>query len=316
MKLKQLIYGIATFIPGINQLRAKGTGGTDSARYCYSVWLRHLVMAKTNGLNPYPKVIAELGPGDSLGIGLAALISGCDKCFAFDVVEHANIERNLAIFDELVTLFKDKTAIPGDDEWPKVKPRLEEYGFPADILNDNKLHQALESSRIERIRDSIRDFRRKDSMIQYKVPWYDANILEKESVDMIYSQAVLEHVDDLRNTYRAMYSWLKSTGCISHTIDFKCHGTADEWNGHWVYSDFMWKLIRGKRPYLLNREPYSTHIAIMAEEGFKIVYDKKIISESQFTLNQLAPKFGSISSDDLVTSGTFIQGVKKSVSDA
>ena len=31
-------------------------------------------MAKANGLNPYPEVVAELGPGDSLGTGLAALI--------------------------------------------------------------------------------------------------------------------------------------------------------------------------------------------------------------------------------------------------
>ena len=312
LKLKQLIYGVATFIPGINQLRDKGTGGTDSARYCYSVWLRHLVMAKRNGLSPYPKIVAELGPGDSLGIGLAALISGCDKCFAFDVVEHANTERNLVIFDELITLFKNRTPIPGDDEWPKVKPRLEEYGFPDDILDDNKLKHVLDNTRIEKIRDSIRNFRRKDSMIQYKVPWYDANILEKESVDMIFSQAVLEHVDDLRNTYRAMYSWLKNTGFISHTIDFKCHGCADEWNGHWAYSDFMWKLLRGKRAFLLNREPHSTHITIMAEEGFDIVCDYKTISKSQLALNDFAIKFRSISCDDLVTSGTFIQGVKQS----
>ena len=316
MKLKQLIYGMATFVPGINQLRAKGTGGTDSARYCYSVWLRHLVMAKRNGLNPYPKIVAELGPGDSLGIGLAALISGCEKYIAFDVIEHANTERNAKIFDELVTLVKNRTPIPGDDEFPKVKPYLEEYDFPSDILDENRLQHALEKSRIERIRDSISDFQRKDSLIQYKVPWYDASILEKESVDMIYSQAVLEHVDDLRGTYRAMHSWLKSTGYISHQIDFKCHGTADEWNGHWVYSDFMWKLIRGKWQYLLNREPHSTHIAILVEEGFKVVCDKKIKSESRFTINELAPKFKSISGDDLITSGAFIQGVKKTESNA
>ena len=112
MKLKQLIHGTATFMPGLNHYHAKGTGGTDSARYCYSIWLRHLVMAKSNGLNPYPKIVAELGPGDSLGIGLAALISGCDKYFAFDVVEHANTERNVKIFDELVTLFRDRVKTP------------------------------------------------------------------------------------------------------------------------------------------------------------------------------------------------------------
>ena len=40
-------------MPGVNQLREKGTGGTNSARYCYSIWLRPLVMAKKNGLNPF-----------------------------------------------------------------------------------------------------------------------------------------------------------------------------------------------------------------------------------------------------------------------
>jgi hypothetical protein len=316
MKLKQLIYGVATFVPGINQLRAKGTGGTGSARYCYSVWLRHLVMAKKNGLNPYPKIVAELGPGDSIGIGLAALISGCDRYFAFDVVEHANIERNLSVFDQLVTLFKVNTPIPGDEEWPGVKPRLEDYGFPSHILDDSKLQRSLESCRINRIRSSLKDIQQKDSAIEYKVPWSEANILASESVDMIYSQAVLEHVDDLRNTYKAMYSWLKPTGYLSHAIDFKCHGYAAEWNGHWAYNDFTWKLIRGKRPYLLNREPHSTHIELIEDEGFRVVCDDKTTSESKLTLNQLAPKFRSISQDDLITSGAFIQAVKKSVNDA
>lgn len=316
MKYKHLIHGIAAFVPGINQYFGKGTGGTDSARYCYSVWLRHLVMAKSNGLNPCPKIVAELGPGDSLGVGLAALISGSDKYFAFDVIEHANAERNLEIFDELVTLFKNRTAIPGGDEFPEVKPYLEGYDFPADVLDENRLQHALERTRIERIRDSIIDLQRKDSPIQYKVPWHDASVLEAESVDMIYSQAVLEHVDDLLNTYKAMRLWLKPTGYISHQIDFRCHGTADAWNGHWAYSDFMWKLIdfmwklTKKRPYSLNREPHSTHIALLKEEGYRVVCDKVSESKSSLTKLELAPRFKSISDDDLTTSGAFIQAMK------
>lgn len=310
MKLRHIIFGIATYVPGVSHLRSKGTGGTDSARYCYSIWLRHLVMAKNNGLNPYPKIIAELGPGDSLGIGLAALISGCDKYFAFDVVEHADTERNLKIFEEIVTLFKNKEAIPGPNEFPKVKPYLNSYDFPADILDENRLQNSLEKSRIQKIRDSIANPQRNDSHIQYKVPWYDANVLEEGSVDMIYSQAVLEHVDDLRNTYKSMYLWLKQTGYMSHQIDFKCHGYADQWNGHWTYSNLLWKLIKGKRPYLLNREPHSTHITIMKEEGYKIVCDIEIKSESSHTRDDLASRFKYITDDDLTTSGAFIQAVK------
>ena len=310
MKYKGLIQGIITFVPFTKHFYAESTGGTDSARYCYSVYLRHLVMAKSYGLNPYPKVVAELGPGDSLGIGLAALISGSDKYFAFDIVKYANAVRNLEIFDKLVTLFKNRATIPEDDEFPNIKPSLEKYDFPANILDENRLQYALEKPRIEKIRDSIIDLQCNDCPIQYMVPWYDASVLEKESVDMIYSQAVLEHVDDLLNTYQAMRLWLKPNGYMSHQIDFKCHGTADEWNGHWAYSDFMWKLVKGKRPYLLNREPHSTHIAILKEENFSVVCDKRIESKSSLTKSSLAPRFRSISDDDLITSGAFIQAVK------
>ncbi|MBM4372890.1 MAG: hypothetical protein FJ098_14650, partial [Deltaproteobacteria bacterium] len=75
--LRQLLWGIATFVPGVRFLDRRGTGGTGSARYCYSVWLRHLVLAKDRGLlDQVPATVAELGPGDSIGIGLAALLSG------------------------------------------------------------------------------------------------------------------------------------------------------------------------------------------------------------------------------------------------
>ena len=240
-------------------------------------------MASNNRLNSCPKVVAELGPGDSLGIGLAALVSGAEKYFAFDVVECANLERNLKILDELVTLFKNKEDIPGEQEFPGVKPCLETYDFPQQILTNHQLSQALEDARIDRIRNSIISHNREDSIIIYKAPWFYSSIREKESIDLIYSQAVLEHVDDLRNTYRAMRLWLKPKGFISHQIDFRCHGMDDKWNGHWTYSDFMWKVIRGNRPYLLNREPHSTHIKIL-KKRVSILYVIKKQNQSHALL--------------------------------
>lgn len=267
IKIKHLAYGAATFVPGINRLGIKGTGGTNSARYCYSVWMRHLVMTKENGLNPYPRIVAELGPGDSLGIGLCALLSGCQKYYAFDVVEHASIEGNLAIVDELVFLFKNREPIPDDAEWPNVKPRLKDYDFPADILDNHRLEWALNESRLTDIRNSIKGKSVGESMIEYKVPWDKDMLIEPDSVDMIYSQAVLEHVDMLHDAYRGMYLWLRPNGHISHAIDFKSHGIFDSWDGHWTCPDWLWMLVRGKRPYLINREPYSTHLKHLKEAG-------------------------------------------------
>jgi hypothetical protein len=63
---RRLLMGLATYLPGGPRLAVKSTGGTVSARYCYLVWLRHLVLAERSGLSTNPTVVAELGPGDSL----------------------------------------------------------------------------------------------------------------------------------------------------------------------------------------------------------------------------------------------------------
>jgi predicted SAM-dependent methyltransferase len=310
MKVKHVAFGIATYIPGLNRLFRRGTGGTNTARYCYSVWLRHLLRAHHNGLSPDPKTVAELGPGDSIGIGLAALLSGADMYYALDIVKHANVPRNLEIFDELVALFRTREDIPASDEFPNVKPGLESYKFPDDVLTSKRLLIALGRDRIGLIRRSIVENNRSDSVIKYVVPWFDSNIIEKESVDMIYSQAVLEHVDGLRHTYEALYSWLKPNGFMSHQIDFKSHGTASKWNGHWTYSDLVWRLIRGNRRYLLNREPYSTHIKLLKDTGFRKIWEQEMLRQSEIDRRDLAKRFRNVSQEDLNISGAFIQAVK------
>jgi len=267
-------------------------------------------MAKRSGLDPDPKVVAELGPGESLGVGLAALISGCDQYYAFDVVEHSGIEKCVSVFEELVSLFDERTAIPGREELPEVKPYLESYEFPSDILTEKRLKRALDKARLEKIRRSLVS-QDDDSMIHYMVPWDGAGVLDAASVDMILSQAVLEHVDDLRGAYRAMYAWLKPSGHISHQVDFRSHGTAPEWNGHWRYPDWVWALIRGRRAYLLNREPHSMHLTMLREEGFELVCDQTVEHPSRYAASDLARRFRSLPADDLVTSGAFIQARKR-----
>ena len=203
MKIKQLLYGFFTFIPGVNKLRKKPTGGTISARYCYSVWLRHLVMASNNKLNTSPKIVAELGPGDSLGIGIASILTGSDSYYAFDIVKYANIENNLLIFDELVELFKKKIDIPGEEEFPRVFPKLDNYKFPDKLLNEQRMARALDKERLKKIRECIAN-PDSNTIVKYFVPWNSESYMKEGSVDLIYSQAVLEHVDDLDSVYKTM----------------------------------------------------------------------------------------------------------------
>ena len=69
--------------------------------------------------------------------------------------------------------------------------------------------------------------------------------------------------------------------------------------------------MRGRRAYLLNREPHSTHIRLLEEAGFEIVCDKKIEMPSKIRPEQLAARFKNMSAEDIVISGTFVQAVKK-----
>jgi len=304
--------GIATYIPGLSKVLSAGTGGTISARYCYSVWLRHLTMAYKNGLSNQPNILAELGPGDSLGIGLAALISGANKYYAFDVVAHAGNKRNIEIFDELVELFKKREKIPDETEFPDVRPYLKIYEFPTHILTDERLNEALKQERIESIRNALLNLGSGDEnnkQISYFVPWNDSKVLKEESIDMAYSQAALEHVNDLSATYEALYRWLKPGGFMSNEIDFRSHVTAKDWNGHWAYSDSVWRLIKGKRPYLLNRQPHSVHIDLLQKFGFEVICDMKTTDTSGIERKFLSSRFKHISDDDLITCTAFIQAI-------
>src|SRR5262245_17377795 len=81
---------------------------TLSARYCYAVFMRHLVKVHAaSGRAPLGNV-AELGPGGSLGTGLAAMIAGAQRYFAVDVGRDSEREGNLRAFDGLVELFRNR----------------------------------------------------------------------------------------------------------------------------------------------------------------------------------------------------------------
>jgi trans-aconitate methyltransferase len=143
-------------------------------------------------------------------------------------------------------------------------------------------------------------------MIRYVAPWWNPEVVEDGGVNMIFSQAVLEHVDDLKTAYFAMRAWLAPGGWLSHQVDFRSHSTARDWNGHWTYGDMTWRMLRGRRTFLINREPHSTHIRLLREAGFAVVCDETV-SGAAVDRRTLAPRFEQMSDVDLTTSGAFIQ---------
>ncbi len=314
--LRAVAYGLGTLAPIVGPYllgpretrRKRSVGSTASARYCYAVWLRHLIHARNCGLSGNPETVAELGPGGSIGCGLAALLSGCSRYYALDAVNKVSIDENLRVFDELVELFLRRSSIPDDHEFPEIHPSLETNEFPSTVLGEELLGKALDRRRIQQIRDSIFA----GEMITYRAPWSDPASLPEGSVDLIYSQAVLEHVDDLPGVYRCMHVWLRPGGYTSHAIDFRSHGMSYAWNGHWACSDLLWTLIRGRRPYLINREPCSTHIDLLIETGFTVAAKIAKSTVSAIQRSDLSRRFDGMRDSDLMTSGVFVVGTKES----
>jgi SAM-dependent methyltransferase len=303
IKFQPLLEGILTFFPWWSMITTKATGGTDSARYCYSVWLRHII--KTRPFKPFDSIrtILELGPGDSLGIGLCALLSGIKNYIAFDVKAHSEPIRNRAILSELIDLFSEKNPIPNGNEFPDIKPYLDKYEFPkwlSDYLPE------FSNIDITPMLEALKTIEKTPSPIRYITPETADKKLPSNSVDLIYSQAVLEHVDDLEPVYKNCLNWLSPGGIMSHQIDFRSHGTALVWNGHWTYSSLLWRMMRGRRPYLINREPLSTHLRLMREAGFEIILVERHKTKSNLKTKQLAKAFSNLDQDDLTTSGAYI----------
>jgi len=319
---KATIKGLATLVPGIlptvqcvkGKSARKERSPSFFAQYSYSVWLRHLVLAVENGLmTRHPLIVAELGPGDTLGVGLATLLTGAERYDAIDLVRYVTPKENLAILDKLVMLFSRCADIP-EARFTDVYPKLDSYRFPHQILDDDLLNHNLNPERIARLRREISSLGGDDtcanSCIRYSAPWHDPNIIQADSVDMLLSQAVLEHVDDLPFAYEMMYRWLKPGGFTSHTIDYRSHNLANEWNGHWTYSNRIWKLMRGRRPYLINRAMHSRHIELQKESGFDIVAVRTQQLPSAIESERFAPCFRNAKRTDYTTAGAFIQAVK------
>lgn len=93
---------------------------------------------------------------------------------------------------------------------------------------------------------------------------------------------------------------------MSHSIDFSSHGTARTWDGHWTFSDVEWRLIRGRRRYLINRAPYSAHRALLERNGLEIVYEQRTRQPTTLDPQKLANRFADLDDDDLATRNVFL----------
>ena len=109
----RLLLGLAARVPFLDgRVVNRGRGGAPQAAYCDGGWLKPLALLRAAGCVEVPASVAELGPGDSLGTGLAALLSGADTYHALDTRRFSEHARNERVLDELLELFRSRAPRP------------------------------------------------------------------------------------------------------------------------------------------------------------------------------------------------------------
>jgi len=252
LKIKKLIRGLLSYVPvARNIIPKKGTHGSDDPYYCLKTFELHEKLLKEAGCNFPMESVGELGPGDSMGVGITALLNGTKKYFGLDAIEHSNIKINIEIFQSLIKLYEDRNVI-----------------FPENLK--------------KQIENSIVHLNATDSMLRYMVPWWKEKP-NSNSMDVIISTAVLEHIVPLEESYTRIFDLLKPGGYCSHIIDYAAHEFSKNWYEHWYYSDLLWRILMDGRIYRINRMPHSFHIKSILNAGF--ILEKEIVDLNNVIAN-------------------------------
>ena len=308
---RQLLGSARRLLPGSQ--RGEEVNSPASAIYCYSVWLRHMALASAFGPYGLPRrTVVELGPGGSLGVGLAALLHGAESYLALDTTPFIQRDRHHDILDDLVELFGSRAPVPAGDQFPNLKPFLLDYRYPCGAGEPD-----LSPGRVAAIHDAI------DALSSGRAPTGDGPSLRyftdypcfdaamgRGRADLIISQAVMEYLPDLDAAYADQHGWLRPGGWISHQIDLSAHETAATWNGHWAIPAPLWEMLRRTRPTLINRQPFSGHTSAMEDQGFAVLMAVRSLDRGGVPRERLAPGFRGLSREDRQVRGAWIMAKK------
>jgi len=309
MTVRTLAKGLATWIPGVHRTFANPkTGlGTGTASYCYGVWMKHLVLLWQHGMRHIPRTVVELGPGASAGTGIAALLTGAERYVGVDAIARADGVRNAELFHELLRLFRNRAPRPTAG-YPPYDQYLDGRLFPSSILTEERLEAALARDRVARLEGAVRALAtgvpRPEICYQAKAQQDCVGVAQ---ADLVFSHVVMNQVEDLEDTYGRCARWLRPGGWMSHQIDLTSLEITPEWNGHRRYGDLAWKIISGRRPYFINREPAGTHLRVIEEEGFEIIEAiRGFRRHGGISRAEHAERFRSFPDEDLATQTLFV----------
>ena len=243
-------------------------GQMESIEYSFQVFEKHFSKSKL----PPQFISLELGPGDSLLSALIAKAHGGSVSYLVDSGNYAN--QNLEIYKSAEKFLK--THYAGTITFP-------------DTSSLNSLKEICDAYSCHYLTSGLASLK----------------LLETESIDFIWSQAVLEHVRqaEFLETMVELRRILKPNGICSHVVDLRDHlgGALNNLR----FTDKLWESdFMASSGFYTNRIRYSEMLDIFSKAEFLVEVTHITRWEALPTAKlKMADRFKSFPDSELCISG-------------
>lgn len=229
--------------------------GRDDSQYAWQVFLGHIKKLNKAGFRGARQIL-EVGPGRNLG---TALLLWCyfQKHFGFPV--------------KVVCWDVFKNACPEENQFWQT--------LAGDLINaaeqlDRKVRENIISEALSTLRSITRDKLLPD--IEYQVAPLEELIKKKEAFDLIYSQAVIEHIWNVDKFWDTMALLTAQNGWHSHRIDLADHGRREtNYIEMLQWSEWSYNITQRYIPGALNRWRANDHLEKLQTLGFEILSEQR-----------------------------------------
>jgi SAM-dependent methyltransferase len=242
-------------------------GAMDTSDYALGVFDAHMAQSGLLG-QLRGKTILELGPGDSISTAIIAAAYGARAI----LVDAGRFVRTDVAPYRLLARILSENGLP-----------------PPDLSSAQSIDEILDQCDAMYLSDGLRGIKQ----------------LETGSVDLIFSQAVLEHVrrGEFLETMLECRRILKPTGVSSHRVDLRDHlgGALNNLR----FSEKLWESeFFASSGFYTNRIQYSQMLALCLKAGFKVDTVHPRHWETLPTpRNKFSKMFQSLPDEELCVSG-------------